>query len=218
MRFPSTPMATTAGNFEVLYRQHAREIKTIVRRYAKDSGVYDYDDLFQDFWLKIAQTNYEYQEGKFINYSCSVIRNLAADFYRRQKGIYLPIDETTIKSEQKKTGCLETLILQQYVDCFDAALKKLSDQEYLTLYDQFIEKTPLKERAKAVSKSALAVKMQRFHARKKFMKELSQQSELAGLPIIIDSSLVGEYISAAVEKYHSDLTTVAPLKSTVLGP
>ncbi len=165
--------------FEQIVNKYKEKLFVMVYNYIKPTGeLEDAEDIVIDTFLRF------YKNIKKFKFKCSVetfLRriaiNLAINFVKKNKIMFLPLDEKTIISDEK--SLTENLTQQEIKKVFLDILNKLPKRQKVAFYLAYYEKMSYKEIADTMNTTVSSVESLLFRAKQNIKKFVLKNKEIA---------------------------------------
>ncbi len=115
------------------------------------------EDLTADLFVRMVEKIDRYRDrGRpFLAWLYTIARNLLTDYYRRQRGQEVPLDDLPLSDGKSPTDEVERRLA---VDCLRLALRHLTDVQQQVIIHRFLEKQPIAGVAALLGKTEGAIK------------------------------------------------------------
>ncbi len=115
------------------------------------------EDLTADLFVRMVEKIDRYRDrGRpFLAWLYTIARNLLTDYYRRQKGQEVPIDDLPLSDGKSPVAEVEHRLA---VDCLRLALQHLTTEQQEVIIHRFLEKESISRVAELLGKTEGAIK------------------------------------------------------------
>jgi RNA polymerase sigma-70 factor (ECF subfamily) len=147
---------------EEIYSATKRAVFSVAYAVLKDSSLCE--DVMQDTYCRLCDNIQNYSGGNPLTWLCHIAKNIAIDYYRKQKN-YVSFDDSLVKSGQTENGISD--LKHETLDILKIAARCLNGTEYTVLFLHTIGDLGHKEIAEILHKPYATVRWNYSQAIKK---------------------------------------------------